>query len=193
MNEKDFHGECAHCLETPPPMWPISDINEWKMELCHAEAKSENAERTAKIQVKDKIVSAELRAQQKKDSEQKKRDRKDQHMRTMREAKERRLGLLNINYGGITIMARKNKTDEGTSETVVAEKKERVLTKTGLLDSLIGADIEGSYAEGAKEGIVAQVAAAFPSEDVKRLGGLYFSRRAVLKAQAAKMAETATA
>lgn len=87
-------------------------------------------------------------------------------------------------------MAKKNKTDAVALTLPVIERK---LTKTGLLDRLISADLAGSYGEGAKENIVAQVLAAFPELDAKRTGGLFFSRRAVIRKQAEKAAEAAQA
>jgi hypothetical protein len=183
-NNKDIHSECSHCTITKPPVWPVTSMEEWLIDLCHSEAFSEAVERQAKQHQKDLVKSAEITEKRKKDLEQKRRDRVAIRMRTMREAKERRLGLLQLNYGGITNMAKKNTTS-------TAEVAAKAPTKTGLLDSLIGADLEGSYAEGAKETIVAQVIAQFPDLEAKRVSGLFFSRRAVLKAQAAKLEATA--
>lgn len=71
----------------------------------------------------------------------------------------------------------------------MAEKK---VTKTGLIDSLISADLEGSYAEGAVDAISGQVLVSFPELEAKRVKSLIFSRRAVLKAAAAKALAPAT-
>lgn len=182
--DKDFHGECPHCIEIKAPIWPVEDLDKWKLDLCHCLAQTEEGDRVEKQAKLDQVKSAEKDAKRKKDIEQKRRDQKADRMRTIRER--RGLGLLQINYGGNTIMAKKNSTE-------TKEVKEKVLTKTGYLDQLIAANLEGSYGEGAKETIVTQVLERFPDLDAKRVSGLFFSRRAVLKAQAAKLSETATA
>lgn len=79
-------------------------------------------------------------------------------------------------------MAKKNKTE--ASETVT----ERPLKKTGLIDALLNADLAGSYGEGAVDGIAQQVMSQFEGLDLKKVRGLIFSRRAVLKKAATTVA-----
>lgn len=181
----DFHEACFHCTDTKGPIWPVTDLEAWKLEVCQVTAQTEETEKQFAQHALDKIESQKARAAKKAESEKKRRDQVVRHMSTMRE---RRLGLLQINYGGNTIMAKKNKTVDAAALTLPPKK----LTKTGLIDSLIGADLAGSYAEGAVENITGQVLATFPDLDAKRVKGLIFSRRAVLKAQAVKAQQAAS-
>lgn len=181
--DNDIHKDCFHCKEVKAPMWPVTDLEAWKMEVCRTEAFTEYCDRNVEEMHKDIEKRLKKEAERKKNIENKRRDQKVKPVSTIRDSK---LGLLNINAGGIRIMARKNKTE--TQETAPETKP---LKKTALIDQLLGANLEGSYLDGAVDSIATQVVAAFPELDAKRVRGLIFSRRAVLKKAASP--ETAAA
>lgn len=161
MSNIDFHTDCSHCTTTKEPVWPIEDFTKWLMDLCHNEAHTEEFERNVAISKKEKEEYNKLQAERRK-VQTKGRDQKMLQMSIIRAVKP---------LGGGNMA--KNK-----------------LSKTGVLDGLIKADLEGSYKDGAKDEIVAKVLEQFPDLEAKALTGLFYSRRAVIN-KAAKDASVA--
>lgn len=168
----------------PRLIWPIASEEAWNKEIERGLGITKDVEARINLSIKQKIEldalqeAAALKHQE--DLRKKKQDRiRDLAEQRKRIIDQRRTLLLN-HTGGVTNMGKKNQTEAGATKT------ERPLKKTGLIDSLLSADLESAYGEGAVDAIASQVVARFEGLDMKKVRGLIFSRRAVLKAQAAK-------
>lgn len=175
----DNFPKCFHCSSTPAPIWPITSLEEWRLDVCLAEAFTEYCERNVTECKKERAIN-DLADEKRAVALEEKRQKllRDQRVARLRNIHERKLNFLTIDQGGLTNMAKKAKT-EGT------EAAPKALKKTGFIDSLLRENLEGSYAEGAVDGLVTQVITQFPNEEAKKIRGLVFSRRAVLRKVAA--------
>ena len=173
----DFHADCPHC-KLGKPMWPLEDEEGWRIDVCHDAAIGEEFDlRIAEAQ-RDRTKAVDAVEKRKKQAS----DLRQQQL--VQFGEQRRQNLLQIN-GGIKTMARKAQTQTQeaaveTQETAPVTQIEKPLKKTALLDSLIRA-CPNPYADGAKDAIVSQVLAQIEGLDAKRIAGLFFSRRSVLK------------
>lgn len=169
------------------PVWPLDDKQAWIMDCIQLEAVNINQDLLIEEDRKEKLAFAKHREETKKAAEVLKIEARAKQLEALKaralELKRDRvqpvMGIIDMGKvsqtGGIT-MARKSGD-----------------TKTGLIDSLLKADMGAAYEDNGVANIVAQTLERFPNEDEKKLRGLVFSRRAVIKkaleAQAAQPVE----
>lgn len=164
----------------PRIIWPGVDPEANKKAVEASEAFTKDVEARIELSRKQKMEldAAALEASKKaqEDLRKKKQDRiRDLAEQRKRIIDQRRTLLLN-HTGGVTTMAKKNQAN-----TEAPAKAERAPSKTGTIDALLSADLAGSYNEGAVDTIAGSVMAQFEGLDLKKVRGLIFSRRAVLK------------
>lgn len=178
--DNDIHPSCFHCqAEFTGPIWPVTEIETWKLDVCYSEARIEQEERDYQGHLKDQSVwdLEQVKKASLRESKKKKHAVRDQHV-------------------GLPSVISNEKKSEGTLLTLKVEdvnmaKKE---TKTGMIDRLLKANLgnkeegTGSYAKGAATTIAQEVLDASnagsldKSEtlELKALKGLVFSRRAIV-------------
>lgn len=163
MENQDFHRDCFHCREGVEPVWPVEDLESWKLEVCEMEAKIEYNHRDYED---NKRFKREVRPDVKKAIEEAQKESEVEQITKI-----------------IQEVGRQESPIKNEEESKMNKKNAEGLTRTGLVDKLLLVDLSGSYSDGSVDRIVAEVQRDFSGVPLARLRSLVFVRRSTLKAK----------